>query len=112
MDCARVIRHRPSEVLAQVASSMHWLDGNHTVELPAFTTYHIAIRAVEAATTDIERSFPLSTLTREQAIARQSVSSASSTRKLQSYGPIRTSLLLAFWCGLIAGVLIISWFEK
>jgi hypothetical protein len=57
------VTRRPSEVLRQVATSMSWDDTNHSVHLPAMTPYRTALSAVEDATRDIEKTFPLSNFT-------------------------------------------------
>jgi hypothetical protein len=96
-------------------------DESHTVELPAITTYHTAIRAVEAATTDIiDGRFRLSMLprfkrncskevlreeevdARARARARQKAASATYYCKL----PPHAGVFSCFCCGLIAGLII------
>src|SRR5690242_14378420 len=90
------VQQRPSEILRQVAASMSWYDEGHIVKLPASTTHHTAIRAVEAATGDIERSIQLSNLTSDarKKILREKAKSnlCSLTSKLPPTLPIRSNI--------------------
>jgi hypothetical protein len=91
-------------------------DDNHTVELPAITTYHTAIRAVEAATTDIiDGRFRLSMLPRfrrncrevlREEVARGRQKAASSIYCKLSEPAYALGVFSFFCCGLIAGLII------